>query len=126
MNIKLLFKCTLIVLSVFVYNSTLFAKDFTIKGTVLDVDGDKVGGTTVLLLTIDGLESDRTETSKPRMGMGGGSFKFKDVLPGDYVLEADAGKKGKANKPITVAADDIKDVELVLSIKNKSKKRSRH
>ena len=121
MNRKTLFKYTLIVLSVFVYNSTLFAKDFTIKGTVLDADGDKVGGTTVLLLTIDGLESDRTETSKPRMGMGGGSFKFKDVLPGDYVLEADAGKKGKANKPITVAADDIKDVELVLSIKTKAK-----
>jgi len=121
MNIKSLFKYTLIVLSVFVYNTTLFAKDFTIKGTVLDADGDKVGGTTVLLLTIDGLESDRTETSKPRMGMGGGSFKFKDVLPGDYVLEADAGKKGKANKPITVAADDIKDVELVLSIKTKAK-----
>ena len=119
MNIKSLFKYTLIVLSVFVYNSTLFAKDFTIKGTVLDADGDKVGGTTVLLLTIDGLESDRTETSKPRMGMGGGSFKFKDVLPGDYVLEADAGIKGKANKPITVA-DDIKNVELVLSIKAKN------
>ena len=121
MNRKTLFKYTLIVLSVFVYNSTLFAKDFTIKGTVLDTDGDKVGGTTVLLLTSDGVESDRTETSKPRMGMGGGSFKFKDVLPGDYVLEADAGKKGKANKPITVAADDIKDVELVLSIKTKAK-----
>ena len=122
MNIKSLFKYTLIVLSVFVYNSTLFAKDFTIKGTVLDADGDKVGGTTVLLLTSDGVESDRTETSKPRMGMGGGSFKFKDVLPGDYVLEADAGEKGKANAPITVADDDIKDVELVLSTKTKAKK----
>jgi hypothetical protein len=122
MNRKTLFKYTLIVLSVFVYNSTLFAKDFTIKGTVLDTDGDKVGGTTVLLLTSDGVESDRTETSKPRMGMGGGSFKFKDVLPGDYVLEADAGKKGKANTPITVAADDIKDVALVLSRKAKVKK----
>ena len=122
MNIKSLFKYTLIVLSVFVYNSTLFAKDFTIKGTVLDADGDKVGGTTVLLLTSDGVESDRTETSKPRMGMGGGSFKFKDVLPGDYVLEADAGEKGKANAPITVADDDIKDVELVLSTKTNAKK----
>ena len=122
MNIKLLFKYTLIVLSVFVYNPTLFAKDFTIKGTVLDADGDKVGGTTVLLLTSDGVESDRTETSKPRMRMGGGSFKFKDVLPGDYVLEADAGKKGKAKTPITVAADDIKDVALVLSTKAKVKK----
>ncbi len=121
MNINSLFKYTLIVLSVFVYNSTLFAEDFTIKGTVLDADGDKVGGTTVLLLTSDGLESARTETSKRKL-MGRGSFKFKDVLPGDYVLEADAGKKGKANSPITVADDNIKDVELVLSIKTKAKK----
>ena len=121
MNINSLFKYTLIVLSVFVYNSTLFAEDFTLKGTVLDADGDKVGGTTVLLLTSDGLESARTETSKRKL-MGRGSFKFKDVLPGDYVLEADAGIKGKANTPITVADDNIKNVELVLSTKTKAKK----
>ena len=121
MNIKSLFKYTLILISVFVYNPTLFAKDFTIKGTVLDADGDKVGGTTVLLLTSDGVESNRTETSKPRMGMGGGSFKFTDVLPGDYVLEADAGEKGKTNTPITVSDDNIKNVELVLSTKTKTK-----
>ena len=122
MNIKELCKFVLIVISIFAYSSTLNAKDFTIKGTVLDADGEKVGGTTVLLLTSDGVESDRTETSKPRMGMGGGSFKFKKVLPGDYVLEADAGEKGKTNTPITVADDNIKNVELVLSTKTKAKK----
>mgnify|MGYP000206291235 CR=1 FL=1 len=122
MNIKELCKFVLIVISIFAYSSTLNAKDFTIKGTVLDADGEKVGGTTVLLLTSDGVESDRTETSKPRMGMGGGSFKFKKVLPGDYVLEANAGKKGKASIPITVSDDDLEDLELVLSVKVEVKK----
>ncbi len=122
MNIKELCKFVLIVISIFAYSSTLNAKDFTIKGTVLDADGEKVGGTTVLLLTSDGVESDRTETSKPRMGMGGGSFKFIKVLPGDYVLEANAGKKGKASIPITVSDDDLEDLELVLSVKVEVKK----
>ncbi len=81
MSVKKLFKYTLIVISVFVYNSALFAKDFKIEGSVVDADGEKVGGTTVLLLTSDGVESQRTETSKPRMRMGGGTFKFKEVLP---------------------------------------------
>jgi len=122
MNIKALCKYALIVISIFAYSSTLNAKDYKIQGTVLDADGEKVGGTTVLLLTSDGVESQRTESSKPRMGMGGGSFKFKDVLPSDYILEADAGKKGKANIPITVSDDNLKDLELVLSVKAEAKK----
>ncbi len=122
MNIKALFKYTLIILSIIAYNPTLFAKDFKIKGTVLDADGEKLGGTTVLLLTSDGVESQRTETSKPRMGMGGGSFKFKDVLPGDYTLKIDGGAKGAVNMPITVSDDDLDDLELVLSAKAKIKK----
>ena len=122
MNIKALFKYTLIILSIIAYNPTLFAKDFKIKGTVLDADGEKLGGTTVLLLTSDGVESQRTETSKPRMGMGGGSFKFKDVLPGDYTLKIDGGAKGAVNMPITVSDDDLDDLELVLSAKAEVKK----
>jgi len=43
MNIKSLFKYTLIVLSVFAYSSTLNAKDYKVKGTVFDADGEKVG-----------------------------------------------------------------------------------
>ncbi|HJM69524.1 MAG TPA: carboxypeptidase-like regulatory domain-containing protein, partial [Candidatus Marinimicrobia bacterium] len=110
MNVKTLFKYALIILCIFIYNPTLFAKDFKIEGTVLDADGEKVGGTTVLLLTTDGVESQRTETSKPRMGMGGGSFKFKDVLPGDYTLKIDGGAKGAVNMPITVSDDDLDDL----------------
>lgn len=122
MNVKSLFQYALIVICIFIYNPSLFAKDFKIDGKVLDADGEKVGGTTVLLLTSDGVESQRTETSKPRMGMGGGGFKFKDVLPGDYVLEADAGKKGKASLPVTVSDDDVEDLELVLTTKKEVKK----
>jgi hypothetical protein len=122
MNIKALCKYALIVISIFAYSSTLNAKDYKVKGTVFDADGEKVGGTTVLLLTPDGVESQRAKSSKPRMGMGGGSFKFKNVLPGDYVLEADAGKKGKASTPITVSDDDLEDLELVLSVKAEVKK----
>ncbi len=64
MNIKSLFKYTLIVLSIFAYSSTLNAKGYKVKGTVFDADGEKVGRTTVLLLTSDGVESQRTESSK--------------------------------------------------------------
>jgi len=123
MSVKKLLKYTLVIISVLAFNSALFAKDFKIEGNVVDADGDKVGGTTVLLLTSDGVESQRTETSKPRMGMGGGVFKFKEVLPGDYVLEVDEGKKGKARKEITVSDKDLKDVELSLSTKTEPVKK---
>ena len=89
------------------------------KGAVFDADGAKVGGTTVLLLTSDGVESQRAESSKSGWIGAVGTFKFKNVLPGDYVLEANAGKKGKASIPITVSDDDLEDLELVLSTKTK-------
>jgi len=97
------------------YNTILFAKDYKITGVVVDKDDKKVGGVTVLLLTSDGVESQRTNAKKSRMGMGGGTFKFKDVLPGDYALDVDGGDKGKVNLPITITDDDIKDIELILS-----------
>jgi len=122
MNIKELCKFVLILISIFAYSSTLNAKDYKVKGTVFDADGEKVGGTTVLLLTSDGVESQRTESSKSRWIGAVGTFKFKNVLPGDYVLEANAGKKGKASIPITVSDDDLEDLELVLSTKTKAKK----
>ncbi len=65
-------------------------KPRNISGTVLDVSGEKVGGTTVLLLIEDGTESQRTETSKR------GAFKFKKVSPGKYNIEIDAGDLGKS------------------------------
>lgn len=125
MNKKSLIRYAIFSLFLISYNTILFAKDYNVSGTVVDADNKKVGGVTVLLLTSDGVESQRTNTSKPRMGMGGGSFKFKDVLPGDYVLDVDGGAKGKVNTPITITDDDVKDIELVLLLNNTEVKKEK-
>ncbi len=90
------------------------AKNYSIEGVVIDSEGNKIAKTTVLLLGEDGTEVQRTETSKKRLGAGGGKFKFKKVLPGGYSLDVDAGELGKANVPVVVADDDISDVEIIL------------
>ena len=102
----------------------LSAKNYSIKGVVIDSEGNKIAKTTVLLLGEDGTEVQRTETSKKRLGVGGGTFKFKKVLPGGYSLDVDAGELGKANVPVVVADDDISDIEIVLpKAKKKVKKK---
>ncbi len=102
----------------------LSAKNYSIKGVVIDSEGNKIAKTTVLLLGEDGTEVQRTETSKKRLGAGGGKFKFKKVLPGGYSLEVDAGEMGNANVPVVVADDDISDIEITLP-KAKSKAKSK-
>ena len=102
----------------------LSAKNYSIKGVVIDSEGNKIAKTTVLLLGEDGTEVQRTETSKKRLGTGGGKFKFKKVLPGGYSLDVDAGELGKASVPVVVADDDISDIEIVLpKAKKKAKKK---
>ncbi len=97
----LLVVCTLSV-------SLLIAKDtFTISGKLVGADGKSVDKTTVLLLKEDGTEVQRTITSKKRIGRSGGKFEFKDVLPGKYTIEADAGKTGKVSKVVEVVDKDI-------------------
>ena len=92
----------------------LSAKNYSIKGVVIDSEGNKIAKTTVLLLGEDGTEVQRTETSKKRLGTGGGKFKFKKVLPGGYSLDVDAGELGKAHVPVVIADDNISDIEIVL------------
>jgi len=118
MNKKTLINFAILSLFLISSGSSLIAKGVTVSGTVKDPEGDKVGGITVLLLTSDGVESQRTNASKPRMGLGGGSFKFKKVLPGEYILEADGGDQGKVSNPISVGDDDVEDIELILSVEN--------
>ncbi len=125
MNKKSLIRYAIFSLFLISYNTILFAKDYNVSGTVVDADNKKVGGVTVLLLTADGIEYQRTNASKPRMGMGGGSFKFKDVLPGDYALDVDGGAKGKVNTPITITDDDVKNIELVLLLNNTEVKKEK-
>ena len=106
------------------------AKNYSIEGVVIDSEGNKIAKTTVLLLGEDGTEVQRTETSKKRLGTGGGKFKFKKVLPGGYSLDVDAGELGKASVPVVVADDDISDIEIVLpnaepKAKKKAKKKAK-
>ena len=84
-------------------------KPRNISGTVLDVSGEKVGGTTVLLLIEDGTESQRTETSKR------GAFKFKNVSPGKYKIDIDAGDLGKLNTDVEVSDKNVKLGDLGLT-----------
>ena len=96
--------------------TTLFAqKPRTISGTLVDAAGDGIVKTTVLLLGEDGTEVQRTETSKTRLGRGGGNFEFKKVLPGNYTLESDAGDAGKLSSPVEVSDKNVKLGELQLS-----------
>lgn len=96
--------------------TTLFAqKPRTISGTLVDAAGDGIVKTTVLLLGEDGTEAQRTETSKKRLGRGGGNFEFKKVLPGNYTLESDAGDAGKLSSPVEVSDKNVKLGDLQLS-----------
>ena len=96
--------------------TTLFAqKPRNISGTLVDDAGNGIVKTTVLLLGEDGTEVQRTETSKKRLGRGGGNFEFKKVLPGLYTLEADAGDAGKLSSPIEVSDENLKLGDLQLS-----------
>ena len=60
-----------------------------VSGTILDGEGNRVVETTVLLLAEDGTEVQRTQTSKKRLGRGGGVFEFKKVAPGKYKIDID-------------------------------------
>ncbi|MDC0234959.1 carboxypeptidase-like regulatory domain-containing protein [Candidatus Marinimicrobia bacterium] len=96
--------------------TTLFAqKPRNISGTLVDNAGNGIVNTTVLLLGEDGTEVQRTETSKKRLGRGGGNFEFKKVLPGLYTLEADAGDAGKLSSPVEVSDKNLKLGDLQLS-----------
>ncbi len=96
--------------------TTLFAqKPRTISGTLVDAAGDGIVKTTVLLLGEDGTEVQRIETSKKRLGRGGGNFEFKKVLPGNYTLESDAGDAGKLSSPVEVSDKNVKLGDLQLS-----------
>ena len=96
--------------------TTLFAqKPRTISGTLVDAAGDGIVKTIVLLLGEDGTEVQRTETSKKRLGRGGGNFEFKKVLPGNYTLESDAGDAGKLSSPVEVSDKNVKLGDLQLS-----------
>ena len=103
---------------VFVLFATVLVgqKPQDVTGTILDGNGDRVVETTVLLLAEDGTEVQRTQTSKKRLGRGGGVFEFKKVAPGKYKIDIDGGDLGKLNTDVEVSDDDVKLGDLTLSI----------
>ena len=93
------------------FSSVLFAqKPRTVSGTLVNSDGDGIRGITVLLLSEDGTETNRDETSKK------GDFKLKKIPPGNYTLEADGGEAGKVSSPVEVSDKNVKLGDITLTI----------
>jgi len=110
-NINL--KNTVIGLLVAVFATTLFAqKPRDVSGTVVGSDGKKVAKTTVILMTEDGTEVKRVETSRR------GKFSFKKVSPGNYTVEIDAGEQGRLSSPAEVSEENVKLGDLQLTASN--------
>ena len=93
------------------FSSVLFAqKPRTVSGTLINSDGNGIKGITVLLLSEDGTETNRDETSKK------GDFKLKKIPPGNYTLEADGGEAGKISSPVEVSDKNVKLGDITLAI----------
>ena len=93
------------------FSSVLFAqKPRTVSGTLINSNGDGIKGITVLLLSEDGTEANRDETSRK------GDFKLKKIPQGNYTLEADGGEAGKISSPVEVSDKNIKLGEITLAI----------
>ena len=102
---------------IFFASALLAQEPQTISGTLTDTNNDPVVQNTILLLKPDGTEHKRTETSKKRLGRGGGKFEFKDVEPGNYTIQSDGGELGSLNLDLEVINTEIKlgDIKLSLS-----------
>ena len=102
-------KNTIIGIVVAISTTALVAqKPRDISGTVIGVNGDKVAKTIVVLLTGDGTEVKREETSRR------GAFKFKKVSPGTYSLSIDAGEFGKLTAQAEITDSNLKLGDLQL------------
>ena len=101
---------------IFFASALLAQEPQTISGTLTDTNNDPVVQNTVLLLKPDGTEHKRTETSKKRLGRGGGKFEFKDVEPGSYTLQSDGGELGSLNLELEVIDAEIKLGDIKLSL----------
>ena len=113
---RFIFNKSLIGIIIALFATTLFAqKPRNISGTLVDNNGNGIVKTTVLLLSEDGTEVQRVETSKKRLGRGGGNFEFKKVMQGNYTVEADAGDAGKISSPVEVVDSNIKLGDITLS-----------
>jgi hypothetical protein len=111
MAIRSVFNKVFLGVLITLFSSVLFAqKPRTVSGTLINGAGNGIKGITVLLLSEDGTEENRGETSKK------GVFKLKKVPPGNYTLEADGGGSGKISSPVEVSDKNIKLGDITLAI----------
>jgi hypothetical protein len=111
MAIRSVFNKVFLGVLITLFSSALFAqKPRTVSGTLINSAGNGIKGITVLLLSEDGTEENRGETSKK------GVFKLKKVPPGNYTLEADGGGSGKISSPVEVSDKNIKLGDITLAI----------
>jgi hypothetical protein len=111
MAIRSVFNKVFLGVLITLFSSALFAqKPRTVSGTLINSAGNGIKGITVLLLSEDGTEENRGETSKK------GAFKLKKVPPGNYTLEADGGGSGKISSPVEVSDKNIKLGDITLAI----------
>ena len=111
MAIRSVFNKVFLGVLITLFSSVLFAqKPRTVSGTLINSAGNGIKGVTVLLLSEDGTEENRGETSKK------GVFKLKKVPPGNYTLEADGGGSGKISSPVEVSDKNIKLGDITLAI----------
>lgn len=88
---------------------------FNIRGTATQADGDPATGIPLLLLSLDGANHGSSSA-----GTTGGAFEFRNVTPGNYVIQAlphrSAGESSAltAYVPVTVGDGDVDDVHVAL------------
>ncbi|HQX56043.1 MAG TPA: TonB-dependent receptor [Pyrinomonadaceae bacterium] len=82
----------------------------SVRGTVVDQNGDVVTGARVELREI------RTSTKNIYLTDSSGGFTFKDLAPGRYEITVDANGFGRLIKPLLVASSAISGLELRLSV----------
>ena len=101
--------------AVFLFIGTLaFGKGVTLSGKIINSDGDKVKKAMVTLLS-DGEVVKEDKTSRK------GTFKFKKLELGDYVLQASHDEFGSAEMIITLAGDkEIGDFTLSITARSES------
>ncbi len=104
---KRLTKNTLLFLVMFFLVNFTFAKNYKISGNVLDITGENISNAIVVLFNDSNEEIANEKTNKK------GSFQFKKIQAGKYLLRANKDTE-TANLNINVEASDLEGIELTI------------
>ena len=104
---KRLTKNTLMFLVMFFLVNFTFAKNYKISGNVLDITGENISNAIVVLFNDSNEEIANEKTNKK------GSFQFKKIQAGKYLLRANKDTE-TANLNINVEASDLEGIELTI------------